>query len=847
MSMQMLTILQLTGILAAYLGMTVLLPAFVFYRKVSEERFCVRFMIYLVIGNVYLMNMVMVLQLLHISNRFTLILGTILPVLWAMARVHNVTVKDGILGAARSVNSFLSGTMGGRLLLSKIMRFIGRCLKAGLLRLLRSIRKNFFDWGFTAGCIVAILWLYGSNLIWNMGYCTSDIPVHNYWINAMSRNEMFIAGVYPHGFHSMMYYLHEVFGFRTFELLRVFCLVQNVLVHMTLLAFLKVCCRTKYSPYIAMIMYILANIWNRDTFTRYFSTLPQEFGMIFILPSICFLYAFLEDRARENRAKGWKQHSTRYLLFFALSFSATLAAHFYNTMIAGIFCVGVAMGFMGKVFRREYFGRIMLAGILSIVLAVMPMAVAFAMGRPLEGSLRWGMSIIAGPKEESGDTDQGQGSSAAEGTGQSAGTQAVTGDTGQSAGTGQAVTGGTGQGQGSSGTGGTQAVTGSTGQPTDTQAVTGDTGQSAGTLPQQDGNPSGGMQGTPEGAAIQENTPPPEPKIPLKVRMKFWVNEKWKKTVNLVRGLRDTVQLRIMNRISAETVAAVLFVTAALSVLGLLGLTARKTRHYGCILLSAGFCLLFLYVVLMAVWFGIPALMDQTRCSIYLAYLMSAAVALTADALSGLVLGKITTPFLSDMISLAGGGMMAFVIVWGGIYKMPLSITALESNDAITCLTNILRDNPRYQFTVCSANDELRMVEDYGYHYEVITFLQAMEGERQEEYLTIPTPKVYFFIEKIPIDYTMPYEGSGRKVSEVGAYRPLPYGSGLSVYKGPNRYTVMSKMYYWALAFKKMYPNEMRVYYETDAFICYEVEQNPYRLFDFSIDYGYNSYSMTDE
>ena len=37
-----------------------------------------------------------------------------------------------------------------------------------------------------------------------------------------------------------------------------------------------------------------------------------------------------------------------------------------------------------------------------------------------------------------------------------------------------------------------------------------------------------------------------------------------------------------------------------------------------------------------------------------------------------------------------------------------------------------------------------------------------------------------------------------------------------------------------------LYPNEMTVYYESDKFICYRVEQNTYRLFNFAIDYGYN-------
>ena len=38
----------------------------------------------------------------------------------------------------------------------------------------------------------------------------------------------------------------------------------------------------------------------------------------------------------------------------------------------------------------------------------------------------------------------------------------------------------------------------------------------------------------------------------------------------------------------------------------------------------------------------------------------------------------------------------------------------------------------------------------------------------------------------------------------------------------------------------EIYPNEMTVYYESDNFVCYCVEQDMYSLFNFSIDYGYN-------
>lgn len=842
MSIQTLTILQFIGVLAAYLGMTVLLPAFVFNRRFRDERFCVRFMIYLVIGNVYLMNLVLVLQLLHISNRITLFLGTVLPAVWALARVHNTTVKDGVLSAARAVNSFLTGTMGGRLLLSKAIRSTGRLFKTAFLRVAGSIRHNFFDWLFTVGVIGLILWQYGCNMFWNMGYCFSDMPVHNYWINALNDNRLFVSGVYPQGFHCIIYYLHKMFGFYTYVLLRMFGLVETLMIHLMLLAFMKACCRTRYTPYMGMILYLFANVWNIETYKRYSSALPQEFGMIYILPSIYFLIAFFEDRKKENGAKGWKVHSTRYLLFFGLSFSATLAIHFYNTIIAGLFCVAVAIGFMGLLFRKAYFGRIMVAGLLSVLLAVLPMGIAFATGTPPEGSLRWAMAVMTGKIDSSGNPVQTQQETSGENAqdGEDGSQGSGSGQSGEEA-SGQGSPQGSGQdGEEASG----QGVTTGTGQAGNgEQDGTAGSGQADGGGAASQGGGNGSGQTLTDGASQpQENQPPPEPKVPASVRLKAWVNEKWGKTVRFLTGLRNGVNLYILSNASPITVAAVLVFTVIPGCIGFINLFMRKTRHYGCVLITMAFCVILLYAVMMARWLGIPALMDQSRCSIYLAYTLSAAVVFAIDAMISLAAGWVTTQFIADMLSLGGVGLMVSVLLISRTYRLPLDMPALESNDAIICLTNILHDNQRFMFTVISANDELRMVENDGYHYETINFLRAMEGENQEAYLTIPTPRIYIYIEKIPIDYAVSYEGSGTRISASGASRPLPQGGGLGVYQGRNRYTVMSRLYYWALAFQSLYPNEMRVYYETTDFVCYEIDQNPYRLFDLSIDYyGYNS------
>lgn len=758
MSMTLVTMIQLITVSVIYCGMTVLLPALILRKRLRGERLCVRFLAYLLTGNFYLINLVFALQLLHISNRVTLILFTVVPAVWAAIRLNRLDVREQILDMIKIARRFFDGTMGVRLFVGNLYLGVLRGVRRAAGRV-KGSKSGLLDWACTAAVLILLLYLFGTNLFQNFGYCASDIPVHNYWINELGNNNIFAAGVYPYGFHCVIYYLHEVFGIETFVLLRLFAFIQTVLVHLVLLAFLKIVCRTKYMPYLAFVLYTLADYWNPDVVKRYYSSLPQEFGMIFILPAAAFLLLFFPARKQEQGKKGVRLHSTRYLVLFAMSFSMTLAVHFYNTMIIGLFCLGIAVGYLGLLFRRAYFGRIMLAGVISVFVAVLPMGIAVATGTPLQGSLGWGMNIIKGTSgQEAPDTAD------------------------------------------------------PSAQPP---------------APFEEGNSQeGGNSQDGEASSGREDTAARKPgKLPLGQRVQ-----------NLAAALRNSVQMNMLSQITPGAVNLWLLLVPLLALFGGGYFFLKEGRAYGCALISYAVFLLLLLVLLISSRLGIPALMEPVRCSIYLSYMLAAAAALCADAAVSLMPWKRA----AHWASLAVPAVLAVWIAASGWAKEPLSVTALETNGAITCLTNILREEKDWMFTVCSANDELRMVEDYGYHYESITLLREMEGSRQENYLTIPTPRIYFFIEKIPGDYTMSYEGSGRTVSDEGAGHALPNDAGLGVYKGESRYIVMSRMYYWAQAFRELYPTEMRVYYETEDFVCYVLEQNPYRLFDLAVDYGYN-------
>ena len=142
------------------------------------------------------------------------------------------------------------------------------------------------------------------------------------------------------------------------------------------------------------------------------------------------------------------------------------------------------------------------------------------------------------------------------------------------------------------------------------------------------------------------------------------------------------------------------------------------------------------------------------------------------------------------------------------------------------------------------ANEYFNITHPYGIWKDTGI---RMEGDAVNGNLTLPTDRVYFFIEKIPLDYTVAYEGSGQLISEEGAKKPLPTAGDISVYEGENRWIVMSRMYYWAQAFKERYPNDMKVYYESEDFVCYVMPQNMYHQYNFAIDYGYNQFRTQED
>lgn len=790
--MTTLVILRFLGIFAVYTGVTLALPALMFRRILRGRSLAEQFLMCYTFGNFYIINIVFLLQLLHISNFFTLAGLTAVLSIVIGGRVNRIPLKQQAGNTWHLFGKLLRGRMK---LKSAIFLFLGKCA-AGIKRLAkffyRHIVKNPIQSMLLLGIGVCLCWIYGRQIILVYGYRASDIPVHMSWINEMSRGKIFAKGVYPFGFHCIIYYLHAVFRFDTYVILCQFFFVQVIFMHLVLLAMLKQLCKTKYIPYIGTFVFLLGNFWSGQTYSRFYATLPQEFGMIFVIPSIYFLIRFFQIPKQKLADK-----ETRLTLqCFAMAFSLTLAIHFYGTMIAGLCCIGIACGFCFRFLRKEYFRRIMFTGICSVFLAVLPMGIAFATGTPLQGSLGWGLSVINGGKSSS--------STEAEAETDEAETLEV-----------------------------------STGDDKNTVRVVKPDGTvmeiDVSDLPSAQENESGGQTQT-------ETTAPAVPKVSF--------GEKIRKIPGKVKNALAAMSNRILEFVIKLDVKNIGYmILASFALLLLLGFIfcVFGQPGYGAMLMSMGFCMWIVTILLCAGVFGLPPLMDGARCSIYYVYLLSAALTALADGLLYMVLPLRKLRLVRNAVSLAVAAAVLMGMFQNHMIKQSDFSSGFVMNGAITCLSNIIHENEDKTWTIVSANDETQMGLDHGWHYETITFLRGMETLEKNTKVIIPTKTVYFFIEKIPGDYAVSYAKSGQSISRKGASRSLPNVGGIGMYQGEGRWIVMSRMYYWAQAFMELYPNEMKVYYEDNKFICYKIEQNMYHQYNFAIDYRYNQNKMQDE
>ena len=101
---------------------------------------------------------------------------------------------------------------------------------------------------------------------------------------------------------------------------------------------------------------------------------------------------------------------------------------------------------------------------------------------------------------------------------------------------------------------------------------------------------------------------------------------------------------------------------------------------------------------------GLPELMQPSRVCIFFCYSLGLVWALNVDALIYLVFGWFKRNWFMNGASGVVLVAASVISVLMGLIRTPVTTSALEPNESIICLTNIIRENKTFNWTILSAN-----------------------------------------------------------------------------------------------------------------------------------------------
>jgi hypothetical protein len=253
---------------------------------------------------------------------------------------------------------------------------------------------------------------------------------------------------------------------------------------------------------------------------------------------------------------------------------------------------------------------------------------------------------------------------------------------------------------------------------------------------------------------------------------------------------------------------------------------------------SANYMAALLYSVILitmgcAKMFGFVVVYEPTRASVFLEPFYFLVLAIPVDVfltvLCKVLPAKVQRilPAVSYLIC-AGAGLF---LVKNGLLHNYFDANQAYYNEPDYLIGQIKKQYDSFTYTIVSPTDEYYAVITDGYHTELSELMSMIDGK--EDPFKIPTPYVFFFIEK----YTLQDYFKGQAfVDYETAYETFTYRASDQDYYY-QRNVLESKAYYWAERFAQIYPNQMQVYYEDDIYIAYVLKQDENSPLDLQIDY----------
>lgn len=807
-------IFEYIKVFLAYMFVMYVWPLTVFRGFLKDKSRTFRFAFCVTVQVILINDTVLFLGLFHMLNAWVVRLLFYGTFIFSILRRISFGERE-----INTVKHLISGTYGLKLFVYNTAGGAVRSVKKEISKLIKKLYGFKLEYMLLSVIIIfgMIYFTYGAFQDYSYGF--GDMYPHNAWIYALTQGQIFYDGVYPEAMHVMIYAVHTLFGVRIYSILLFLAGIHVSVFLLSAYVLMREVFRWRFTPHLVLTGFLTIDVMCVNavySMSRLQWTIPQEYALYTQFLCAAFLIKYLSSEKHiivKRSGVTSKGYWDENLLVFMLALASSLAIHFYATIMAFFLCLSFVPFMLRRIFNRKRLAPLIAAGVCGFALAVVPMVGALMSGIPFQGSIGWAMSVINGTENEDADVDEGLEDSTAE----------------------------------SEGPENSQGDKDTSGQNTDTAeggngAVYGDSVSGE----------SSGIEAA-DGEAVQ--------KPPLTDRLKAYIVS----LPDRIYGVYWECYVTLYGIERADFIIFMLVLTTALWLLyriiatllhfipAFKGINPGFFDKYPALILASVIFMIMYWPVTM----GLPSLVAGSRLCSTEQMLNIAMIAIPVDMLMSLA-----AFILPRFVVKAAAVFAVFGIYIGtmltGTFHGYLYYELTRYNGAVMTTYSITKTLPKGSFTIVSPVDETYQIIGYGWHEELVSFINQSANS---EY-TLPSEYVFIYVEKKPIEYAQSHFFTGPRWLAWEKY-PQYYGSYVSQcpdithseiseelaagrlarfpvssisYSDLDTRTILeSTAYQWCQDFDKIYPHELRVYYEDDNFICYYFRQNTQRLYRLGI------------
>ena len=788
-------IVEFIKVLSGYIFLMYLWPSVIFRKKLSGKSLTFQFAFCSTVSILLSNTIILGLGLFHILNE-----GIVRWIYYGIFFLSIFKEKELRRYIFAHIKRTLSGTQGWKLLIFRQAESLKIIIVNSFQQLNKKIKGRRIEYGILFVLIVFAVAYFSYGAFQCHSYGWGDMYVHHAWIYGLKEGKIFSAGIYPEAMHCFIYCMNDLFGISVYSCMMFLGEIHVSALLLAIYCFLREVMKSKYTVYLVLAAFLTIDMVCVDEIygmSRMQYTIPQEFGLYTQFLCALYLVRFLRRNPEEGKAKRkvWNDD----LFLFMTSLAASLAIHFYVTMMAFFLCAAIAIFGIVKVFKKENFKSLVIAVLAGMIISAAPMVLAYASGIPLQGSLNWGMNVMNGTDTKEGRTQQAQ-SIASENNAETSSQNESESQSSESI-------------QQESGVQSSQSMTSEEKQQTETND-----------------------------ALEQEQTS----------------QKKSRKTIGeYIKMVYKYGYAQLYGDTRAKWLLGFTLIAGILSVINWI-ITAVRFRklpfelYFGITAASVIFMILYA-----APFLGLPEIIAGARLCLTEQVLLLSMMALPADEVL-FAIGRRKLAYILPYLSVLGVAAIYAGTNYFGVYHSYLYYELTRYNSVVNLTNRIASEYPKQRYTIISTTDEIYQVIESGWHEEILDFYYKSKLEKYY----IPTEYLFFYVEKNPIQYaqyhffagprwlaqkkySQYYKYSNAVISEGSAIKSskisedvlgetlTDMGKASDAYSNlKNRTILESELYFWCQDFKARLPYEIQVYYEDEDVVCYMIKQNSEHLYN---------------